>query len=175
MLRGYLHDLFRIFQVVQIVEQFLELPCRRHPEQGPGRLVGLVEVAMRYTPGHAHEIAGLGLDPDTVQLQVQNTFLDKDEFILRRMHMYGNELTRLRIGFEGKRAVAAGLRIVNLTENIPGLVGVSGPLSVMPFSRSCVMVSSLLTVSLGILSLKYEDDQSDVYPKSAKTGRKDAR
>jgi hypothetical protein len=45
--------------------------CIGETEQRPARLVGLVEIAMRDAARHAHEIAGLGLDPDAVELEVE--------------------------------------------------------------------------------------------------------
>lgn len=68
--RGFDHRR-NVGHVVQLKEQILQPPGRRHPEQRPRRLVGFVEIAMRDAARHPHQIASLGGGPHTVELHLQ--------------------------------------------------------------------------------------------------------
>jgi len=114
-------DFSYIRQVMQMLEQRFQLARWRNPEQRAHRLVRFVEIAVRNAAWHAHEVAGLGLGPDPVQLQVERAFLDKDEFILGRMDMNRDEQPGLGIGLEGESRFGNSLRKIMLAENIPGL------------------------------------------------------
>ena len=96
-------DHFRhVGQLVELVEQRFQLSRRQHPEQRAGRLVGLVEIAVRNAPRHANEVAGLGLHPYAVELEIEHAFLHEDELILRRMNVDGDELSGCAVGLEGE-------------------------------------------------------------------------
>jgi hypothetical protein len=82
MLGGNPHDLGDVAEIVELVEQRFQLLCRRDPEQRPRRFVRLVEIAVRNAARQPHQIAGLGLHPDTVELEVERAILYQDEFLL---------------------------------------------------------------------------------------------
>src|SRR5262249_53255901 len=81
----------------------------------------LIEVAMRDAARHAYQIAGPGLRPFAVELEVEFTFLDEDEFVLGRMNMDRHELAGLTVGLEGEARCAHGFRKITLTQNVPAL------------------------------------------------------
>ena len=117
--------------------------------------IGLVEVAMRNTAWHAHEIAGLG--PDAIQLQVEFAVEHQDELVLCGMDMHGHVLTGIAVRLEREGRVAGRLREVALTEDVPGFTLVASPARVMPSSMSPI-VTLLLRIafttrgSLGVAS-----------------------
>ena len=118
------HDFGRVGQIVELGEQRLQLLHRRDPEQRAGRFVGFVEIAVRDTARQAHEVAGMGLDPFAVELEVERAFLHQDEFVLGRMDVHRHELAGIAVGLERKGRVRHRLGEVDLSENIPGLAGI---------------------------------------------------
>ena len=143
------NDFSDVRKIVQMLKQRFQLAGWRNPEQRLDRLVRFVEVAVGNSARHAHEVAGLRLRPDPIQLQVERAFLDQDEFVLGGMDMDGDKLPRLCIGLEREGRVADGLGKINLTENVPGCTCKSFPFRVMPFS-SAAMMSCCLTVAASI-------------------------
>src|SRR5437762_6542848 len=81
---------------------------------------------MRNTARQANQIAGLGLHPDAVELEIQYTFLHQDELILRWMNVHWHELAGFAVGLKRKGGIGHGLGEVDLTKNIPGLAAVTG-------------------------------------------------
>jgi hypothetical protein len=69
---------------------------------------------MRDAARHAHEIAGLGLDPDAVELEVEPALLHQDEFVLGRMDVDRHELAGIAVGLERKGRIGHGLREIDL-------------------------------------------------------------
>ena len=57
---------------------------------------------MRNAARQANQIAGLGLHPDAVELEVEHAFLHQDELILGRMNVHRHELAGFAVGLEGK-------------------------------------------------------------------------
>ena len=77
-------DFGHVGQSVQRLEQILELSGRRDPEERPGRLVGLVEIAVRNPAWHAYQITSLGDAPHPIKLQRQLPFLHENKLVLDR-------------------------------------------------------------------------------------------
>ena len=57
---------------------------------------------MRNAARQANQIAGLGLHPDAVELEIEHALLHQDELILRRVNVHRHELAGLAVGLEGK-------------------------------------------------------------------------
>ena len=76
---------------------------------------------MRNAARHPDEIAGLGLHPDAIELQVEDAFLHQDELLLGRVDVHGHELPGIAVGLEGEGGIGHGLGEVDLTQDIPGL------------------------------------------------------
>jgi hypothetical protein len=85
------------------------LARRRDPEEGAGGPVGLVEIAVRDAARQTHEVAHLRLDPNTVELEIENALLHQDELVLRWMNMNRHELPGLGVRLEGEGGIAAAL------------------------------------------------------------------
>ena len=118
MLGGDANDFADIRQIVKLIEQRLELLGGRHPEQRPRRLVGFVEIAVRNAAGQTYQVAGLGLHPNAVQLQVQHAILDQDEFVLGRMNVNRDKLARVAVGLESKGRIRHRLWEINLSKRV---------------------------------------------------------
>src|SRR3984885_16083248 len=101
-LGGDADDFADIGQIVKLIEQRFELLGGRYPEQRPRRLVRLVEIAVRNAAGQAYQVAGLGLHPNAIELEIQPAVLDQDEFILGRMDMNRDKLAGVAVGLESK-------------------------------------------------------------------------
>ena len=87
------NDFDRIREPVNFAEEGLQLPCGRDPEKGAGWFVRFIEVTVRDAARHPHQIARLGLRPDSIKLEVEDAFLDKDELVLRGMNVNGHKLS----------------------------------------------------------------------------------
>ena len=68
MLGRYAHDLLDVRHLEQLVEELLELPGRRDPEESPRGLVARVVVAVGNASGHLHQRARRGRVPVTLEL-----------------------------------------------------------------------------------------------------------
>src|SRR6478752_8388165 len=101
---------------------------------------------MRNAARQANQIAGLGLHPDAVELEIQHPFLHQDELILCRMNMHWHELAGFAVGLEGKGGIGHGLGEVDLTENIPALATVTGTTGGDAFFECCHIVLSSVEV-----------------------------
>ena len=67
---------------------------------------------------HAHEVAGLGLHPDAVELEVEHAFLHQDELLLGRMDVHRHELAGIAVRLEGKACRTARLGKIALPEDV---------------------------------------------------------
>src|SRR5579862_18982 len=76
---------------------------------------------MRNAARHAHEVTGLGLHPDAIELEVEHAFLHQDELVLGRVDMHRHELPGLAVGLESEGGIGHGLGEVDLTQDVPGL------------------------------------------------------
>ena len=105
-------DFGHVGQSVQRPEQILEPSGGGDPEERPGRLVGLVEIAVRDPARHAHQITGLGDAPHPIKLQRQLPLLHENKLVLapvrriprRRLKGLANDLGDLVIADLVRRA-----------------------------------------------------------------------
>ena len=112
-------DFRHVGQSVPRLEQILALSGRRDPEERPGRLVGLVEIAVRNPAWHAYQITSLGDAPHPIKLQRQLPFLHENKLVLGRVNMDRNELIRIAVGFEREDAIADRFREIALAQDVP--------------------------------------------------------
>ena len=112
-------DFGHVGQSVQRLEQILELSGWRDPEERPGRLVGLVEIAVWNPAWHAYQITGLGDAPHPIKVQRQLPFLHENKLALGRVNMDRDELSGIAVGFEREGAVADRFREIALAQDVP--------------------------------------------------------
>src|SRR5207237_10009688 len=79
------HHLAEIAEIVQAVEQLAQPSRRRDPEQRARLNILTVVVAVRPAARHAHEVAGLGLGPGTLEIEIERALEYVDELVLGRM------------------------------------------------------------------------------------------
>jgi hypothetical protein len=84
---GQPHDLGRVLEVVQLVEQFGKAARRAHPEQSSCGALTTVVVGMRDIPWHSYGVARACSHPLAVEVDSPHTLENVNVLVLGPMYL----------------------------------------------------------------------------------------